>query len=349
MTVPDYLSDRVAGQSATEQDDDFTGVGELPTSSHVHGLSRRYRLPDPPDPAPGDRDLLVTLDEMDRSTWASGSPGPTTSCTSARGSRVCPATEPAETGPRDGPWPPVNTERRRESGIGVIRLVVDTGWYPPAAALPWRGWRSHRPARAATPSPTRRVTSGSTPATARSSPAWSGRWHPACTRARAEPPRRPSRPRGRCLESDLVSQLDAALDREPRPHLINLSAGCPTRLNLPARAFEDWWADVSTTSRTIVSWSPRPATTPALGQFWPASFDWAVGVGSLDRDGQVSDFSNWGDSVDVFALGRNLVNAFPRGALRLPRDVRTAGTSGSSTTCSRAGAEPRSRRRSSPG
>ena len=38
-----------------------------------------------------------------------------------------------------------------------------------------------------------------------------------------------------------------------------------------------------------------------------------MGVGSLDRDGQMSDFSNWGDSVDVLALGRNLVNAFPRG------------------------------------
>ena len=47
--------------------------------------------------------------------------------------------------------------------------------------------------------------------------------------------------------------------------------------------------------------------------FWPASFEWAVGVGSLDSDGRVSDFSNWGDSVDVFALGRNVVNAFPNG------------------------------------
>ena len=47
--------------------------------------------------------------------------------------------------------------------------------------------------------------------------------------------------------------------------------------------------------------------------FWPAAFDWCVGVGSLDRDGRVSDFSNFGVSADVYALGRNLVNAFPDG------------------------------------
>ena len=47
--------------------------------------------------------------------------------------------------------------------------------------------------------------------------------------------------------------------------------------------------------------------------FWPAAFDWCVGVGSLDRDGRVSSFSNFGVSADVYALGRNLVNAFPDG------------------------------------
>ena len=102
----------------------------------------------------------------------------------------------------------------------------------------------------------------------------------------------------------------------PQPDLINLSAGCPTRLNLPARAFEDWWADVSPDLDLVLVAAAGNNASP--WEFWPASFPWAVGVGSLDRDGQVSDFSNWGDSVDVLALGRNLVNAFPRGTLRLP-------------------------------
>jgi subtilisin family serine protease len=122
----------------------------------------------------------------------------------------------------------------------------------------------------------------------------------------------PNRPGGGVFESDMVAQLDAAL--VSNPHLINLSAGCPTRQGHPARAFENWWADVSATQpeRDLVLVAAA-GNNSSPWQFWPASFDWAVGVGSLDRDGRVSSFSNWGDSVDVFALGRNVVNAFPNG------------------------------------
>ena len=52
-------------------------------------------------------------------------------------------------------------------------------------------------------------------------------------------------------------------------------------------------------------------STPA--PFWPAAAPWAVGVGSLDRDGRVSSYSNYGVSADVYALGRNIINAFPDG------------------------------------
>ena len=48
--------------------------------------------------------------------------------------------------------------------------------------------------------------------------------------------------------------------------------------------------------------------------FWPAAFPWVVAVGSVDPDRKVSDFSNYGRSwVDIYARGRNLVNAFPKG------------------------------------
>ena len=123
-------------------------------------------------------------------------------------------------------------------------------------------------------------------------------------------PEDPTYPGGGLFESDIVVQLDAALARHP--HIISLSAGCPTRHNRPARAFENWWESVS-------KQADRPLVVAAAGNnsspwgFWPASFDWALGVGSLDRDGTVSDFSNYGDSADVYALGRNLVNAFPNG------------------------------------
>ena len=121
-------------------------------------------------------------------------------------------------------------------------------------------------------------------------------------------------PGGGVLESQLVAQLDAALGHSPLPDLINLSAGCPTRLDRPLRSFEVWRADLLAKmpeSDLILVAAAGNNSSP--GRFYPASFDWAVGVGSLDLDGRVSNFSNFGASVDVFALGRNLINAFPLG------------------------------------
>ena len=114
---------------------------------------------------------------------------------------------------------------------------------------------------------------------------------------------------GGVLESDLVGQLEEALRHKPQ--VINLSAGCRTRMDHPSIALELFHlfrlrdADcVLVAAAGNDSWS---------APFWPAAFDWCVGVGSLDRDGRVSDFSNFGVSADVYALGRNHVNAFPDG------------------------------------
>jgi subtilisin family serine protease len=48
--------------------------------------------------------------------------------------------------------------------------------------------------------------------------------------------------------------------------------------------------------------------------FYPAAFPWVVSVGALDGDGKKSDFSNYGKWVDVYAHGRDLVNAYVTGA-----------------------------------
>ncbi len=89
---------------------------------------------------------------------------------------------------------------------------------------------------------------------------------------------------GGILESDLVVQLEQALRHDPQ--VINLSAGCRTRRDrpsIPLRKFHRRHLEerdcVLVAAAGNDSWA---------APFWPAAFDWCVGVGSLDRDGRVS-------------------------------------------------------------
>ena len=96
-----------------------------------------------------------------------------------------------------------------------------------------------------------------------------------------------------------------------KPQVINMSAGLRTRLDLPSLAFQTFHDRHLKDADCVLVAAAGNDTSPA--PFWPAAFDWAIGVGALDRDLRVSDFSNYGISADVYALGRNLVNAFPDG------------------------------------
>jgi hypothetical protein len=132
---------------------------------------------------------------------------------------------------------------------------------------------------------------------------------------------------GGILESDLVVQLEEALRHDPQ--VINLSAGCRTRHDLPSIAFRKFHhKHLEDRDCVLVAAAGNDSWA---APFWPAAFRWAVGVGSLDRDGRVSSFSNYGISADVYALGRNLVNAFPDGTFECHEtpdkgDVRVFGT-----------------------
>ena len=292
-TVQEYFTNR-----ASDPDDVFIDSGNVHPTQPRDGLFTRYVLPTRRDAVPGDRSLLVTLDEMDQDPALADLARPDHLVHICPRGSQCPATEPAETG-LGQPWPPVNSDP--DAGDGVRVVVIDGGWYDPttepsfaSAPLPW-SWLGNvtgepEPHGIRHPQTTQlRPYAGHGTFVAGVVRAMA----PKCTVHVLSLPVDPNTPGGGVFESDMVAQLDAALAHDPQ--LINLSAGCPTRNGLPARAFENWWADVSAADpeRDLV-FVAAAGNNSSPWQFWPASFDWAVGVGSLDRDGRVSDFSNWG-------------------------------------------------------
>jgi hypothetical protein len=292
------------------------------------GLARRVVLPARRKRArvPGRPDLLVTLDEIDQDMGV-GFAVPDHVVHICSQSSICPATEPAETGfsisTTAPPFEPAPWPNNTPGAGGRVRVwVIDTGWYDPRKdqppkAMPWPWLKTGvtgdpEPGGIRDPAGHLRAYAGHGTFVAGVVRAMASK----CTIRVLNLAVDRSVPGGGVLESQLVAELDKALHRGNRkpPHLISLSAGCMTRLNLQSRSFEDWWKDVQREGldqdMVLVAAAGNNASP---WQFWPASFDWAVGVGSLDRDGRISDFSNWGDSADVFALGRNIINAFPNG------------------------------------
>lgn len=225
--------------------------------------------------------------------WVHVSPG--------GGSTLCPAIEPQETGLKE-PWPPQAPQRKKTCEVGVV--VVDTGWNPPSATDPRTPWMHDITGDDELNGPDLRPYAGH------------GTFIAGVVRCMA--PATEIFVEGFCiggvggggiLESDLVVALEDALAHQPQ--VINLSAGCRTRHDLPSIALEVFHRTrLKGRDCVLVAAAGNDSTS---APFWPAAFDWAVGVGSLDRDGRVSEFSNFGICADVYALGRNIVNAFPDG------------------------------------
>lgn len=215
--------------------------------------------------------------------------------------KCCPATEPEETG-LDEPWPTVCEDSGRGKGVGVV--VVDTGWHPPAATDGRTPWLQGVDGDDELNGPDLRSYAGH------------GTFIAGVVRCLAPASRVfvegfavGGVGAGGLLETDMIAQLVEALRHEPR--VINLSAGCRSRHDLPLLSFQVFWQDHLEALDCVLVAAAGNDSSPA--PFWPAAFKWAVGVGSLDRDGRVSSFSNYCASADVYALGRNIVNAFPDG------------------------------------
>jgi Subtilase family len=118
---------------------------------------------------------------------------------------------------------------------------------------------------------------------------------------------------GSTLEADLVPRLVAALGLGV--DIFHLTIAAPTRCDLPLVAFEAWlkllrqYKGVVCVVAAGNSSSRRPS--------WPAAFSDVVSVGALGGDwrGRAS-FSNYGGWVDVYAPGRDIINAYATGTYK---------------------------------
>ncbi|HET6937539.1 MAG TPA: S8 family serine peptidase, partial [Nocardioides sp.] len=297
-------------------DDDGRRYGVVPNQNR-DGLALRYRVPQRRDAA---ENLFNTMGEADQALKREDEDDPAPDGVQRRPftpihfmhvapkATCCPATEPAETG-LPGPRPGVNPDPTAGRGVNVV--VIDTGWYEPARTLTWM---KAKPKITGVPEDTFDQNGNIRPY------AGHGTFVAGIIRALAPAARvhvmrfqvNPNRPGGGVREDELVDRLRQALRQRPKTHLINLSAGSRTRFGAESTAFNQWWQEARQQhpDLLVVAAAGNDASTDP---FYPGSSDWAVGVGSIDRDGHLSSFTNHGPTVDVYALGRNIINAFPRG------------------------------------
>jgi subtilisin family serine protease len=118
---------------------------------------------------------------------------------------------------------------------------------------------------------------------------------------------------GSTLETDLVGHLDAALAHGY--DLFHLSITAPTRDDLPLILFEGWLRQLHSYKGVacVVAAGNSGSRLPT----WPAAFPDVVSVGALAGDWHSrARFSNYGPWVDVYAPGRDLINAFGIGTYK---------------------------------
>ena len=114
---------------------------------------------------------------------------------------------------------------------------------------------------------------------------------------------------GSTLESDLVPRLGAALGHGV--DIFHLTVAAPSRHNLPMIGIAEW---LRICAGTRASCTVPAGNNGTRRPFWPAAFPEVVSVGALAADWRSrASFSNYGGWVDVYAPGRDLINAYASG------------------------------------
>jgi subtilisin family serine protease len=236
----------------------------------------------------------------------------------------CPATEPEEVYAGTEPHPGICTEN---SGEGVLVYIADTGLLQDAETRhPWlRGVRRARNPDGSIQPWDPDLRPDPVDGVLRIPPyAGHGTFVAGVTRCMAPKAElivsNVFNVAGSALESEFVKELRRALGLGV--DIFNLSVTTPTRADLPLLAFERWLRLLGQYKGVVCvvaagnSGSERPS--------WPAAFAQMVSVGALTADGRDrTTFSNHGGWVDVYAPGRDLVNAYATGPYRCQDDPYT--------------------------
>ena len=93
--------------------------------------------------------------------------------------------------------------------------------------------------------------------------------------------------------------------------IFHLTIACSSRNDLPLIAFQEWLRKVRKTGAVCIA---AAGNSGFDRRTWPAAFPGVIGVGALGGDWRGrATFSNFGSWVDVYAPGRDLINAFATG------------------------------------
>lgn len=213
----------------------------------------------------------------------------------------CPATEPEEVYDQAEPFPSACQD---SGGRGVLIYMTDTGLLDSAASHPWLAGVIGDPDPG----------DGIQPI-----PAYSGHGTFVAGVARCLAPgaeiivTNEFRVAGSALESDVVPRLVAALGLGV--DIFHLTMAAPSRKDLPLVAFEAWLRLLRQYKGVLCVVAAGNSDTRR--PMWPAAFSEVVSVGALAADWRSrASFSNFGGWVDVYAPGRDLVNAYATGTYK---------------------------------
>jgi Subtilase family len=280
---------------------------ELPEDARVERVIEGVVLLHLDSPAAAIDDAISRVDEE----FGRGIATPNHVLTASAGVGGCPATEPEEVYEGTEPYPSVSPGN---GGAGVLIYLADTGLLRNAATgHPWlAGVQVEDPKEDLDP---KAPLKGDMPAL----PPYVGHGTFAAGVMRCMAPAadvlvtHALSIAGSHLESNLVRRLDEALGRGV--DIFHLTIASPSRNDLPLIAFRQWL-------RHLQDYSGAVCIAPAGNEDdrrpnWPAAFSDVIAVGALGSDwrGRAS-FSNFGGWVDVFAPGRDLVNAYATGTYR---------------------------------